>query len=105
MPKKLALIHTSPSLTPMFQELCATWLPDTAIFHMVDESLIRNTIDAGRLEKLTIRRVIAMVDSAGLAGASAVLVTCSSLGEAVTMAAKLFDFPVMRVDVAMAERP
>lgn len=104
MPKKLALIHTSPSLTPMFQELCATWLPDTAIFHMVDESLIRNTIDAGRLEKLTIRRVIAMVDSAGLAGASAVLVTCSSLGEAVTMAAKLFDFPVMRVDEAMAEK-
>jgi Asp/Glu/hydantoin racemase len=104
LPKKLALIHTSPSLSPMFQELCATWLPEVAVFHMVDESLIRNTVDAGRLEKVTIRRVIAMVDSAGLAGADAVLVTCSSIGEAVTMAAKLFDFPVMRVDEAMAEK-
>jgi Asp/Glu/hydantoin racemase len=102
--KKLALIHTSPSLTPMFGALCSTWLPDVEVFHMVDESLIRNTIAAGRLEKLTTRRVIAMVDSAGLAGADAVLVTCSSIGAAVTAAAELFDFPVVRVDDAMAEK-
>jgi Asp/Glu/hydantoin racemase len=102
--KKLALIHTSPSLTPMFAALCATWLPDVEVFHMVDESLIRNTVAAGRLEKITARRVIAMVDSAGLAGADAVLVTCSSIGAAVTAAAGLFDFPVVRVDDAMAEK-
>jgi len=102
--QKLALIHTSPSLTPMFQELCATLLPNVTVFHMVDESLIRNTVAAGRLEKVTMRRVIAMVESAGMAGADAVLVTCSSIGEAVTMAAKLFDFPVLRVDDAMAEQ-
>jgi Asp/Glu/hydantoin racemase len=101
--QKLALIHTSPSLTPMFQDLCATLLPKVTVFHMVDESLIRNTVAAGRLEKVTIRRVISMVDSARMAGADAVLVTCSSIGEAVTMAAKLFDFPVVRVDDAMAE--
>jgi len=104
LPKKLALIHTSPSLTPLFAGLCATWLPDVMLFHMVDESLIRNTIAAGYLEKVTMRRVIAMVESAGLAGADAVLVTCSSIGEATTMAAKLFDFPVVRVDDAMAEK-
>jgi len=104
LPTKLAILHTSPSLTPMFQSLCATWLPGVSVFHMVDESLIRNTVAAGRLEKLTMRRVIAMVDSAGLAGADAVLVTCSSIGEAVTTAATLFDFPVIRVDDAMAEK-
>jgi len=102
--KKLALIHTSPSLTPMFQALCATWLPEVEIFHMVDESLIRNTIAAGYLQKVTMRRVIATVDSAGLAGADAVLVTCSSIGAAVDIAGELFDFPVIRVDAAMAEQ-
>jgi len=101
---KLALIHTSPSLTPMFQSLCATWLPGVEVFHMVDESLIRNTVAAGRLEKVTIRRVISQIDSAGLAGADAVLVTCSSIGEAVTTAEGLFDFPVIRVDDAMAQK-
>jgi Asp/Glu/hydantoin racemase len=101
---KLAVIHTSPSLVPIFQTLCTTWLPGVNVFHMVDESLIRNTVEAGRLEKVTMRRVIAMVDSAGLAGADAVLVTCSSIGAAVTTAAGLFDFPVIRVDDAMAEK-
>ena len=104
MRTKLALIHTSPSLTPLFQTLCATWLPGVEIFHMVDESLIRNTVAADRLERVTTRRVIAMVESARLAGADAVLVTCSSIGEAVTTAAELFDFPVIRVDDAMAEK-
>ena len=78
-------------------------MPDVHIFHMVDESLIKNTVAAGALEKLTTRRLIGMVESAGLAGADAVLVTCSSIGEAVTTAAQLFDFPVLRVDEAMAE--
>ena len=104
MSTKLALIHTSPSLTPMFQALCTALLPEVEIFHMVDESLIRNTVAAGQLERVTVRRVIAMVESARLAGADAVLVTCSSIGEAVTTAAGLFDFPVLRVDEAMAEK-
>jgi Asp/Glu/hydantoin racemase len=78
-------------------------MPEVNIFHMVDESLIRNTVEAGALQKVTTRRLIGMVDSAGLAGADAVLVTCSSIGEAVMMAQQFFDFPVMRVDEAMAE--
>jgi Asp/Glu/hydantoin racemase len=88
----------------MFQALCERLLPGVEVFHMVDESLIRNTVAAGRLEKVTVRRVIALVDSAGMAGADAVLLTCSSIGEAATMAAELFDFPVLRVDDAMAEQ-
>lgn len=104
LPTKLALIHTSQSLTSMFQTLCTACLPGVEVFHMVDESLIRNTVAAGYLEKKTIRRVISQIDSAGLAGAGAVLVTCSSIGEAVTIAAGLFDFPVIRVDDAMAEK-
>jgi Asp/Glu/hydantoin racemase len=103
LPVKLALIHTSPTLTPLFGELCAKWLPEANIFHMVDESLIRNTVEAGGLQKVTTRRLVGMVESAGLAGADAVLVTCSSIGEAVTTAQQLFDFPVLRVDEAMAE--
>jgi len=78
-------------------------MPSVEVFHMVDESLIRNTVAAGYLQKTTIRRVIAMVESARLGGADAVLVTCSSIGAAVDMATGLFDFPVIRVDEAMAE--
>jgi hypothetical protein len=53
--KKLALLHTSPVLTPLFASLCAKWIPDTRLFHMVDESLIKNTIEAGHLQKVTMQ--------------------------------------------------
>ena len=101
---RLALLHTSPSLTPLFTDLCRTHIPEASIFHMVDESLIQNTIREGSLSKLTIRRVAALVDSAVEAGADAVLVTCSSIGVGVERAAERHDVPVLRVDAAMAEK-
>ena len=103
MPQTLAIIHTSPTLTPMFTTLCASEMPDVTVFHMVDESLIKRTIRAGKLQGLTIRRLLGQIESAEQAGADAVLVTCSSIGPGVALAQKLFDLPVIRVDEAMAE--
>jgi Asp/Glu/hydantoin racemase len=100
----LALLHTSPTLTPLFTSLCHQHLPQTQIFHMVDESLIQQTIAAGKLQKVTVRRLISMVESASMIGVDGVLVTCSSIGPAVSLAARLFPFPVIRVDEAMAEK-
>jgi Asp/Glu/hydantoin racemase len=102
--KKLALLHTSPVLTPLFASLCAKWMPEVKIFHMVDESLIKNTIEAGHLQKATIRRLIGQVGSGFDSGADAVLVTCSSIGPGVEIAQSLFDRPVIRVDEAMARK-
>jgi Asp/Glu/hydantoin racemase len=99
----LALIHTSPTLTPIFGSLCAHEMPEATIFHMVDESLIKDTIRWGSLQKVTIRRLLGMIESAETAGADAVMVTCSSLGEGVRLAQKLFELPVIRVDEEMAE--
>ncbi|HEV2445294.1 MAG TPA: aspartate/glutamate racemase family protein [Candidatus Sulfopaludibacter sp.] len=99
----IAYLHTSHVLIPMFRELSKAELPDVEQFHMVDESLIRNTIREQRLTKTTIRRVLAMVQSARDGGADAVMVTCSSIGPAASLARSVFDFPVIRVDEAMAE--
>jgi Asp/Glu/hydantoin racemase len=100
----LALLHTSPTLTPLFTSLCRKHLPQTEIFHMVDESLIQQTIAVGKLQKVTVRRLIGMIESAASIGVDGVLVTCSSIGPATTIAARLFPFPVIRVDDAMAEK-
>jgi Asp/Glu/hydantoin racemase len=99
----LAFIHTSPTLTPTFTELCRKYIPEANYFHVVDESLIQNTISAGALRKLTMRRLVNQIASAEAAGADAVLVTCSSIGPGVTLAQQLFDMPVLRIDDAMAE--
>ncbi len=70
---------------------------------MVDESMIQETMRAGALRKPTIRRLVDQVASAEAAGADAVLVTCSSIGDGVRAAQQLFDIPVLRIDDAMAE--
>jgi Asp/Glu/hydantoin racemase len=102
-PPTLALIHTSPTLTPVFHALCSREMPEAQIFHMVDESLIQDTIRAGKLRKPTVRRLVSQIASAEAAGADAVLVTCSSIGPGVRLAQQLFDIPVLRIDEAMAE--
>lgn len=99
----LALLHTSPTLASAFAELCRQHLPEVEFFHIVDESLIQDTIRFGVLRKLTIRRLVNQIASAEAAGADAVLVTCSSIGPGVTLAQRLFDIPVLRIDDAMAE--
>jgi Asp/Glu/hydantoin racemase len=98
----LAFIHTSPVLAPTFAQLAAELLPGVNVFHMVDESLIKNTISAGSLTKATARRVFRLIESAQEAGAGAALVTCSSIGRAVELARPLIDIPVLRVDEPMA---
>lgn len=103
MQQTLAIIHTSPTLTPMFGALCAEYIPDVSIFHMVDESLIQDTVREGRLRPVTIRRLLSMIESAEKAGADAVMVTCSSIGAGVVLGQQLFDIPVIRVDESMAE--
>lgn len=99
----LALLHTSPTLSPMFNELTTRIIPGVRVLHFVDESLIKNTIASGRLEKSTMRRLIDLVGSTFDAGADVTLVTCSSIGPAVDVAIQLHDQPVLRVDRPMAE--
>jgi len=100
---KLAFVHTSHVLIPLFSRLAKEILPELETFHMTDESLIRNTIQARELTRTTVRRLVAMIGSAHEGGADAVMVTCSSIGAGVKVARELFDFPVLRVDEAMTE--
>jgi Asp/Glu/hydantoin racemase len=100
---KLAFIHTSHVLIPQFAQLAKEHLAGVEVFHMSDESLIRNTMAAGTLTKSTIRRVIGMIGLAREGGADVVMVTCSSIGAAIPIARQQFDFPVLRIDEAMAD--
>lgn len=103
MPTKLAFVHTSHVLIPTFSALAKQILPELETFHMTDESLIKNTIAAKTLTATTIRRLVGMIGLAHDGGAGAVMVTCSSIGPGVKVAREVFDFPILRVDEAMAE--
>jgi Asp/Glu/hydantoin racemase len=99
----LAFIHTSHVLIPLFSGLARKILPEIEVFHISDESMIRATMRAGGMTATTRRRLLATINSAREAGAGAVMVTCSSIGEGTTLARQVFDFPIFRIDEAMAD--
>lgn len=99
----LALLHTAVVNVTTFQALAAELLPGVATFHMLDESLLKNTIREGAMSPVTARRVTGHVVSAAEGGADAVLVTCSSIGRGAEIARSLVNVPVIRVDEAMAD--
>jgi Asp/Glu/hydantoin racemase len=103
-PKTLGLIHTSATLVPVFGQLCKELLTGVETFNLADDSLIKDVIRRGELTPANARRVVQHVASAEDAGADLILVTCSSIGRAVEMAAGLSRVPVLRVDQAMADK-
>lgn len=103
MTQSLGLIHTVVNLVPVFADLTQRYLPDWSVFNIVDESLLKNTIRSGELQKVTMRRLAGHVWSAVDAGADAVMVTCSSVGPAVDATAPFCPVKLFRVDEAMAD--
>jgi len=98
------LIHTSATLVPVFAQLCKDKLPNVEVFNIADDSLVKGIREAGSLTAMIARRVAGYLESAELAGADYIMVTCSSIGPAVEAGAKLMGVPVLRVDQPMADQ-
>lgn len=98
---RVGVLHTVPALVPVFQALLTERRGDLDIVHVADGSLLSRAIASGITDDVEsgIRgHLTALRD----AGARAVLVTCSSIGEAATDAATAVGVPLVRVDQAMA---
>lgn len=102
--KRLGLVHTSATLVPVFAALCKEKLPNVEVFNIADDSLVKGIREAGALTATIARRVTNYLESAELAGADYIMVTCSSIGPAVEAGAKLMGVPVLRVDQPMADK-
>lgn len=101
----VALIHTSPSMIPVFKPLVDELVGSQAsVFNMVDESLLCDIIQSGQCPPTTARRLCGHVLSASDAGADIILVTCSSMGPAVEAARVLVPVTVLRADEAMVDQ-
>lgn len=98
----LAMIHTVPALVARLEPLAARALPGWTFTHCFDESLLAETIRAGALTEATRTRLAARVREAA-GSADAVLVTCSTLGEAVDALRPSTPVPLFRIDRGMVE--
>ncbi|WP_329238193.1 aspartate/glutamate racemase family protein [Actinoallomurus sp. NBC_01490] len=98
---RVCLLHTVTSLPAVFAGLLPAEVGVVDAVNMVDETLLRDTIEHGLLPR-TRRRVAAYARFAAESGAEAMLVTCSSIGEAAEEADAEAGIPVYRVDAPMA---
>lgn len=99
----VGLLHTVPALADTFHHRLVERVPGVTVTHVADPWLLARAIATG-VDDVVHERVRAHVRHLVATGARAVMVTCSSIGEAAEAAADAVDVPVLRVDRAMAEQ-
>ena len=101
--RRICLIHTAPLMVQLFTPLCRDRLPDVKVTQIINESMIKDTIEAGRVRQPTIDALVTFAEASFKMGTELVMVTCSSIGPAVDLIQGQFQKPVLRVDEPMAE--
>lgn len=102
-PRRICLIHTAPMMVKVFTPLCRDRLPDVKVTQIINEAMIKDTIEAGGVRQPTIDALTTFSESCFKLGMELVMVTCSSIGPAVDIVQKRFEKPVLRIDEPMAE--
>jgi len=102
-PRRICLIHTAPMMVQLFTPLCRNRLPDVKVTQIINESMIKDTIEAGKVRQPTIDALVTFADACFKMGTELVMVTCSSIGPAVDLIQSRFQKPVLRIDEPMAE--
>jgi Asp/Glu/hydantoin racemase len=97
------MLHTVPGLVKEMETLAQNALPGLRVLHYVDESLLQDTIAEGTTPRHVRRRLVTYASYAEESGAQALLVSCSSIGEAATAAQNFVSIPILRIDAPMAE--
>jgi Asp/Glu/hydantoin racemase len=92
--RRICLIHTAPLMVQLF---------DVKVTQIINESMIKDTIEAGRIRQSTIDALVTFAEASFKMGTELVMVTCSSIGPAVDLIQGQFQKPVLRVDEPMAE--
>ncbi len=94
----LTFLHTSPTHIDTFNTLLRELAPDLPVQHIVDEAILREARDAGRLTEAMQAKVRAQIEM--LRAAPVVLCTCSTIGGCAEAAGP----NVIRVDRPMAAK-
>lgn len=100
--KTLFLIHTinsfmdiiyNPHFKPFLEQN-----PDLIIKNIMDDSLLSETRDHGEITNSVCSRILNYINSAELAGADLVMITCTSVNEAAKYARRFAKVPVFNID-------
>lgn len=107
MKKRLTLIHTVNSFMDLIYKPFAKPFeeenPDVEVFNIMDDSLLKETLAAGKLTNDVARRILNYAISAENMGADAIMVTCTSVNEAAKYARRFTRVPMFNIDEPVAK--
>lgn len=101
--KRIALIHTVPTVYATFAKRILERLPDVKISNTVDEFLASDPADVGEFTANNASRLFQIVKVAEATGADVVLTTCSTLSPHIEKLRPFATVPLLTIDGAMLE--
>ncbi len=76
--------------------------PDIDVFNILDDSLLKDTLAAGKMTPVIASRMLSYAQSAQASGADGVIVTCTSVNEATAFMKPLLSIPVINIEEPVA---
>jgi Asp/Glu/hydantoin racemase len=104
MNHRLVLIHTVSPLVDVFNTLGLELLPGVQLMHILDEPILELERQGNGLTSEASKRLGTHVAAAERVGASAALVTCSTISPNVDDVRSQANIPVLKIDEAMVAR-
>jgi Asp/Glu/hydantoin racemase len=106
--KKLALIHTVDwfhmSVVDPFAKPWLKNIPGVEIINICDDSLLKDSLAAGKATPDVLGRIVHYAECAVNAGADVIMVTCTTVNEAARIARDIVNVPVFNIDEPMAKQ-
>ena len=90
-------------MVQLFTPLCRDRLSDVKVTQIINESMLKDTIEAGRVRQPAIDALNTFAEACFKLGTELLMVTCSSIGPAVDLIQSRLQKPVLRIDEPLAE--
>jgi aspartate/glutamate racemase len=100
--KTVAAVHTGVLMVDLVKTLFTELLPDVRLLNIVDDSVVPEAVQAGKVTPAIAKRLIGYYFAGIDAGADIVFNTCSSVGEVADLGRQLVNVPLVKIDEPMA---
>lgn len=105
MKKKLVLLSTGVGLVPTIVSIVKEQAPDIEVVNIVDDTIVNSIRDNDNIVPPSIfARMCDYCKIGESMGADALLLTCSSISEAIDVARPLVNIPLFKIDEPMIEK-
>jgi aspartate/glutamate racemase len=100
--RTVAAFFTAQAIVEPIKRLFAELVPNCRLVNIIEDAMIQDVIQAGRVTPAIARRLTRYYLAAQDTGADLIFNTCSSIGDVAIQARSLLEIPLVKIDDAMA---